>query len=112
MNTPLDNRPLITRVDVIRGNVIRYFVQRVSTKRIYEVDNVQYGLFVNNPNYTAIKIPWVISGELETTTRTGDGNTKYGARDKNKHIVEHYNTKMPGLSAKLRNHTEYFTKLS
>ena len=105
MNTPLDARPLITDADIRRGSVLRYFAQSVSTRKIYEIDRVQFNIFKNDPYYVAIQLPWVITGKLESTVV--NNNTILGVREQNERIANFYNRTMPGLTRKLKNYLEF-----
>lgn len=106
MNTPLDARPLITDADIRRGSVLRYFAQSVSTRKIYEIDRVQFNIFKKDPYYVAIQLPWVITGQLESTTV--NNNVVLGVREQNERIINFYNRTVPGLNRKLRDPLEYF----
>jgi len=106
MQTPIDTRPRITNEEIRNKFVTRYFVQLISTKKIYEVDKVQYDFFVNNSYYIVVELPWSIMGNINTEII--NGQLQLGLIDKNYKVVEYYNTKMPGLIRKLRNPLEYF----
>lgn len=106
MQTPIDTRPRITNTAISNQYVTRYFVQSVSNKKIYEVDQVQYNVFKTNPYYIAIQMPWIIAGDANT--KTLGSQLILGAIDKNINIVKYYNETMRGLSRKLTNPLEYF----
>lgn len=106
MRTPIETRPRIITEQIQEETIVRYFVQLVSTRKIYEVDLDQYNIFVYNPYYIAIKLPWVIAGNKNTDTF--NGKVRLGALDKNNNIIKYYNTKLPGLNRKLSNPLEYF----
>lgn len=108
MQTPFDVRPQITNKNITDNSVTRYFVQSISTTRIYEVDKRQYDWFTNTPYYTTVKLPWIIVGNMET--KTLNGHVILSVEEQNKNIVEYYNQKMPGLKHKLRNFTEYYVQ--
>jgi hypothetical protein len=107
MILPAANRPKITSRALDDGIVMRYFVKRISSGTIIEVDAVQYSTFASNPYYQTISLPWTITGnDINTTTRTG--HIIYGAQHKNTEIVKLYNVRMSGLAQLLRNPLEYF----
>lgn len=105
MQTPSEARPKITELDIRRGYIKRYFVQLISTKKIYEVDKTQYDFFSANPYYSVMVLSWIIAGDINTTVV--DNYTKLGIIDQNNNIIEYYNKKMSGLNRKLRNPLEY-----
>ena len=110
MSTPLDARPIITEADIRRGSVLRYFAQSVSTRKIYEIDRVQFNIFKKDPYYVTLQLPWIITGKLESTVV--NNNTVLGVREQNERIVNFYNRTMPGLTRKLRDPLEYFIETS
>lgn len=108
MQTPIDTRPKITATEIRSTFVTRYFVQMVSTKKIYEVDKKQYQTFSSNPYYITIQLPWVIVGDLDT--KTLNNTIILGVADKNVNITDYYNQKMVGLKKKLSNPLEYYVQ--
>jgi len=107
MITPLTNKPKIFESDIGNGVIFRYFVKNTSTKRITEIDALQFSMFKNNPYYQAISLPWTIGGnDKNITTQAGD--VIYGAIYKNTEMVKLYEKQMRGLSLILRNPLEYF----
>lgn len=107
MTTPVTAKPIIVDTDITNGVIFRYFVKNTSTKRITEVDAVQYATFEGNPYYQTITVPWTIAGyDLNITTT--DGQVIYGTIYKNTEVVRLYEKRMEGLSRILRNPSEYF----
>jgi hypothetical protein len=107
-DVPLSNRPRITIKDIDAGYIIRYFIQSVSSKKITEVDKVQYDVFKNNPFYQSLQIKWIIGGYDKDSIAT-DGQPLYGAGHRNQVSLDFYDKKMPGLKRIIRNPLEYFS---
>lgn len=108
MAEPLVSKPKITRSDVAKGYITRYFVRMVSSNKITEVDKSQYDTFKSNPFYQNLQMNWVITGNDENT-KTSDGKVAYGVKHQNSVLMEYYNQEMPGISGSvLRNPLEYF----
>ena len=107
MTEPLSNRPKITQSDINAGQVTRYFAQDISTKRITEIDKVQYERLNGATQFLLLSIPWIITGFSNDTT-SSDGKVIYGTRHKNSVTINFYNKTMPGLQRMLRNPLEYF----
>lgn len=101
MITPLESRPNITQTDIVRGYVTRYFTQLNSTRKIYEINKEQYNIFLNDPYYVTIQLPWII------VDLTSNSDSREYITNRNSKIVEHFNNKMQGLNRKLRNFDEY-----
>jgi hypothetical protein len=108
MNTPLETRPNITEADKIRGTITRYFVQHTSTRKIYEVNRSQYNVYLKDPYYLTIELPWNITGDANS--KTLNGQVILGVKDKNINIINYYNQKMQGLKRKLQDPSEYYIK--
>lgn len=107
MLVPFSNKPKITVEDVNTGFVNRYFVKQLSSKKITEIDKVQYDKFVRNPYYTAITVPWAIAG-YDKDILDNSGNLILGAANRNLQIIKYYEEKMSGLGNILKNPLEYF----
>ena len=107
MRTPLSNRPKITKDDILRGYVARYFVQHVSIPKIVEVDKNQHELFKRDPYYKTITINWIIGGYAYDIVSV-NGNFIYGAAHQNTVSVNWYTKTMNGLDRLLSNPLEYF----
>jgi hypothetical protein len=106
MQIPIDTRPRITKADIANQYVMRYFVQMITNKRIYEVDLAQYNFFSKMSYYTAIQMPWIISGDAYTKVVGGQVIT--GALDKNINIINYYDQRIKGLKQILSNPLQYF----
>ena len=106
-STPLSNRPKITDKDILAGYITRYFIKRVSTNKIIEVDKNQYDVFKNNPFYENLEMKWVIGGYDKDIT-SADGQMIYGAGHRNEVSLDFYEKKMSGLKRIIRNPLEYF----
>lgn len=107
MSEPLSNKPKITRKDILTGYVMRYFAQNISTKKITEIDEIQYNTIIKNPQYETLSLKWVITGYATTIVNT-DGTITTGASDQNFVTTNWYDKQMPGLYRMLRNSLEFF----
>lgn len=105
MMTPISTKPRVTKLDVARGSITRYFIKHVSRHQILEIDAGQYNFYKNNPYYIAIKLPWVVAGNLFSSTK--NGQPVLSIEEQNKKIVDFYDKRMSGLSRKLQNLLEY-----
>jgi hypothetical protein len=108
MQEPLSNKPKITKTDVARGYVVRYFVRMISTGKVTEVDKIQYDNFQTIPFYQTLKLNWIIGGNDEDVVAV-DGKVIYGTKNQNTILIEHYNKEMPGIDKVLRDSLEFFT---
>ena len=108
---PISKTPLITTSAIRQGNIIRYFVQRINTKIITEIDREQFenwkSAILDNIIYKAAKIVWYITGEkLDTIS----GNVKNeGVTTKNIKQINMINKKLPGISNILTDPLQYYT---
>lgn len=104
---PLSNRPKVSADDVANGYVSRYFVRYVTSKKIVEVDKVQYFKFVKNPKYETLEIKWIIVGNDKDIVLK-NGKILPGAATQNKNQLNIFEEKMSGISYMLTNPLEYF----
>jgi hypothetical protein len=104
MKFPSTSNPIITKGDLERGSIIRYFVKHTSRQTVTEINSEQYNIFKNNPYYIVVKLPWIIVGPLSS-----DGSGKLSVDEQNLKIINYYNKKMHGLNRKLRDTLEYYT---
>lgn len=102
---PQSYKPKITESDMNAGSIARYFVKFISNPSIVEVDKDQYEYFKNNSYYTAIKIPWMITGNLNTVVT--NNVERLGIEDQNKKIVQYFNQQLPGLNRKIKNFLQF-----
>lgn len=93
---PYGTIPTITKEDVVRRYITRYFLQYNSDKIILEVDKFQYEKFSKNYLYNAVSFKWYISGNISVVT------------DKNATTLTYYNNKMNGLSRVISSPLQYF----
>ena len=108
MLTPLSNRPKITADALSQGFVNRYFVRNPSSKKIVEIDAIQYVKFKNNPYFDSVVVPWVITGNDKDIVDPKTGRLVLGVPKRNLQIINYYDSKMPGLRRLLQNPMEYF----
>jgi hypothetical protein len=105
MISPISYKPIVLQSDYANGAITRYFVKNISRHTIIEVDDKQYDMLKNNVYYTCVTIPWVIRGNLFTTTI--NDNPVLSIEEQNKRIVEFYSKRMPGLKRRLKNLMEF-----
>lgn len=108
---PIPNTVSITTSAIRQGNVIRYFVQKINTKTITEIDQNQFNdwksAIIDNIIYKAAKIVWYITGEKSDSI---NGNIKIeGVKTKNIKQINMINKKLPGISNILTDPLQYYT---
>jgi len=91
------------------GTITRYFIKRVNSNNIIEIDEKQFKDFNSkkiDPNVNIVtKLQWAISGNIDDEYK---GNIFMpGVKAKNKKAIA--KSKIPGLSAKLTNLLEFYT---
>lgn len=101
----------IKTADIKRGFVTRYFIKKINSENITEIDSKQFDLFSSNeidPNlYQTRSIQWKITGTLNSSIN--NGITILGVHDINKKTIETASRTFKGLSKKILNFTEYYT---
>lgn len=108
MPIPLSNRPKITPQSILDGYVMRYFVQlKLDTKSVVEIDEPQYNFFKTDSRYTAVRLPWIITGDAFDVT-TSNGVVIQGTETKNRNITLHYARQIKNLDRYLFNPLEFF----
>lgn len=105
---PKSHLPTITREDIRRGSVQRYFVRHAILKTVTEVDFSQYKQLSLNPMYTAISLNWTIGG-YEDDIILGESAAVLGARTLNTNLVRTYEKYLPGISTLLRDPLQFFS---
>lgn len=105
---PVPKKPIVSRSDVERKFLTRYFVKQVNDNSfITEVDLRQYENFKENPRFAVAKIDWKIVGKKETEiSRTGIVNR--GVADYNLQEVSKIDLTFKGLLRYISNYTEYW----
>jgi hypothetical protein len=93
---PYGTAPTITKEDIQRRYITRYFLQFNSDKMILEVDKFQYERFSKNSLYKSISFKWYILGSISFVT------------NKNATTLVYYNSKMQGLSRLIQSPLQYF----
>tara|TARA_B100000497_G_scaffold15907_1_gene18421 strand:+ start:111 stop:728 length:618 start_codon:yes stop_codon:yes gene_type:complete len=99
-------------VDTIKqGFLNRYFIKKINSNNVIEIDNAHYKDYTNNkidPNlYQAALVKWIITGEVNDTTSNGIFTP--GAYNINKQTIEKLDQTFSGISQLITNFTEYFT---
>lgn len=107
MISPINSRPIVTKEDIQRGSIVRYFVKFISRPQIFEVNLQQYKIFEKDPYYISIKMPWIVAGNLFPVNM---GNKEIlSVEQQNKKIVEMHDKQLPGLRRIIRNYLEFAT---
>lgn len=106
---PIAHNVIITPEDKKAGTITRYFLKKINSTKIIEINQQQFKDFNNekiDPNlYTITSLPWHITGEI-SDIQNGRIMT-IGVRSKNKKIVNNTNKTMPGINKYLTNFTEF-----
>jgi len=102
--------PIITSNDIDQGFITRYFLKKINSTVILEINKDQeadYNSKKIDPNlYTLSTIKWVITGPINNEVT---GNIiRESVASQNKKAVVNANLNMPGLSIKLRNYIELY----
>jgi hypothetical protein len=102
---PIATKPKVTKTDIQRGSVVRYFAKGISKHNVVEIDAEQYDIFKNNPYYTTVKLPWIIKGNLFPSVK--NGIPVLSIEEQNRKIIDFYAKRMPELKRKLKNLLEF-----
>ena len=108
---PRPYTPSPTNSDYQRGFFTRYFMRRVNGDVINEISRETYndlsqGEKYNSALYITISLPWLISGQLETTT--SNGIITRGVRQVNMETVQQTNLIFIGIDQYLTDYTEFY----
>jgi hypothetical protein len=91
------------------GYINRYFAKKRNENLIVEVSEQQYQLWgsngIDNVLYDMIQIKWYISGNVDDNIST---ITIDGVTTKNKQVVRTAEKTMPGITAVLKNYTQFY----
>ena len=97
---PIVHNIVITPEDKKAGTITRYFLKKINSTKIIEIDQQQFKDFNNekiDPNlYTVTSLLWHITGEI-SDIQNGRILT-IGVRSKNKKVVNNTNKIMPGIN--------------
>lgn len=100
---------IVSAADYKTGYITRYFAKKRNENLIIEVNISQYADWDSNKIdsilYDMIQIKWWVSGNINDTF--GVVNMP-GVKTKNKQAVQAAEMKMPGISTKLSNYTQYY----
>jgi hypothetical protein len=103
-----------TNEDYANGFFTRYFAKRINTNpiTIFEISQQTYNdLFNKSPKYNfalyeVTRLPWQITGQLETTTE--NGIITRGVRQVNMETVQQANLVFIGIDQYLTDYTEFY----
>ena len=102
--------PIISADNRKNGFITRYFIKKMNSTIITEIDEKQFGDFSSkkiDPNlYNTIEIKWIISGP--TNTINNGSVQKLGVIDQNKKIITEAKLTMPDIVNKLNNFLELY----
>ena len=108
--------PILKEDDYVNGSVDRYFIQRNNLTNavfsIIEIDADQYsslvssGKGINAGLYTAITIPWKLTGPRNDVRNSNNAIVQFGVEDTNQRIVQLNKIKMPGLDTFINDYIE------
>lgn len=106
--------PIITKEDIDRKRITRYFVRQANHKdgMIVEIDKQQYDGLKNHPMYQVIEMPWRIAGPLDDVPGPPMANTPTrlytGVITANKMALAQAEKEMPGMQYKILNPTQFW----
>lgn len=88
-------------IDFRRGYITRYFIQRFNDDNatIYEVNNIEYQKYVNDPFYNSINLEWRLTGTANEVKFSNETSVKTASK------------KMPSILFYLPNYFQ-FTKVN
>ena len=103
-----------TDEDYTNGFFTRYFAKRINTNpiTIFEISQQTYNdLFNKSPKYNfalyeVTRLPWQLTGQLETTT--SNGIITRGVRQINMETVQQANLVFMGIDQYLTDYTEFY----
>lgn len=99
-------KPVVTRSDVDRGMITRYFIRGVSDcSEVLEIDSTQFDDFKNNIRFVTVKLDWKIIGNPYSSI-TPYGATDLGVEDYNKKQVEIIDRRFGCLKNYIRDYLE------
>ena len=109
-NSIITYNPIITTDDITKGFITRYFIKKINSNIITEINEDQKNDFESkkiDPNLFIIcNIKWVITGPINDV-KTGNIVRKSVA-SQNKKAVVSGNLIMPGLLSRLKNYIELY----
>ena len=108
-----DHVPTITREDIDRGYIERYFATRsnVVGGEIVEISKQKYQTLQSAPIYTTAKIRWRISGALDSIASEGSVRLYVGVIDANTEAAKDGDRQIPGMKYKLPDPLEFYQGL-
>lgn len=107
---PAHSNPIVTKSDLTRGYITRYFVRPISEPDFTtEVDQDQYSKFIRNDRFICASVNWKIVGKKETTVDK-DGIIKYGTIDFNKNLIKKADLTFGGLTRYIDNYEEFWVQ--
>lgn len=99
-------KPVVTKSDVDRKMITRYFIRGVSDcSEVLEIDSTQFDDFKDNTRFVTTKLNWKIVGNPYSST-TPYGAMDLGVEDYNKRQVELVDRKFECLKSYIRDYLE------
>jgi len=111
-----DYRPIITKPDVDKGSINRYFAKQsnLSDGEIIEISETHYNDLVNVPLYDTATITWRIKGRVEDVKNPNSGGPTLlymGVLTSNTLAIKDGDRQIPGLRLKLIDPLEFFQEI-
>ena len=101
----------ITKQNIVDGFVNRYIIKKSNEIKFFEVNEKTYNDYVNKnidpALYTAVKIKWSITGEINTVRQ--DSILIKGVIEKNTLAITGAEKKLPNLSTYLTDPLQYYS---
>lgn len=101
----------INQVNISRGYVTRYFINKANQSEILEIDVNQYNAWqsgnIDRILYNAVAIEWAITGPLQDTV--ANNVTIPGVITRNRKVIATASATIPSIQTHLSNLTEFYT---
>ena len=91
--------------DRVLGTWTRYFVQKLSNRKIIEVSRTKYNQFKKSPGYIRGELQWKLKGPAEN--KVINGYTYFGASHINKTSTEELNTTLNGIINYIKDYSQF-----
>jgi hypothetical protein len=104
-----DYIPKISKSDLDKGYITRYFAQRSNSKssEIRELSKADYNFIRLSNLHTTVEMEWRISGKKEDEFK-GNLRTYIGVESSNRASLERAMQVLPGLKFKIRNMLQFY----
>lgn len=104
---------VITRQDLLNGEITRYFCRPVNqsdSSGIIEVDKQTYQQIKSNRLYSSVEMRWIIKGNVEDSLTNSGSLTRLqpGVKTTNKLLVKIADEQMSGLQTVITNYLKFW----